>query len=72
MRPRYRYGEWSGGRDPLRELSALTAACSLSVAAFSLVAERAGRELLGFPLAVHGLTVAHFHFAGFAAAQRSP
>ena len=51
-----------------RELTALTAAGSLSVAALSLVAERAGATLLGFSLAVHGLTVAHFHFAGFAAA----
>lgn len=58
----------SGERGRLRELTALTAAGSLSVAALSLVAERAGRELLGFSLAVHGLTVAHFHFAGFAAA----
>ena len=51
----------------LREVTALTAAGSLSVAALSLVSERAGVELLGFSLAVHGLTVAHFHFAGFAA-----
>jgi hypothetical protein len=51
-----------------RELAAVTATTSLSVAALSLVAERAGAELLGFSLAVHGLTVAHFHFAGFAAA----
>ncbi len=51
-----------------RELTALTAAGSLSVAALSLVAERAGVTLLGFSLTVHGLTVAHFHFAGFAAA----
>jgi hypothetical protein len=55
-------------RADLRELTALTATCSLSVAALSLVAERAGVALLGFSLAVHGLTVAHFHFAGFAAA----
>lgn len=51
-----------------RELAAATATTSLSVAALSLVAERAGVELLGFSLAVHGLTVAHFHYAGFAAA----
>ena len=56
-------------RADVRELTALTAAASLSVAALSLVAERAGVELLGFSLAVHGLTVAHFHFAGFAAAM---
>lgn len=52
----------------VRELTALTATVSLSVAGLSLVAERAGVELLGFSLALHGLTVAHFHFAGFAAA----
>jgi hypothetical protein len=51
-----------------QELAAFTATSSLSVAALSLLAERAGIELLGFSLAVHGLTVAHFHFAGFAAA----
>lgn len=51
-----------------QEVAAVTATSSLSVAALSLVAERAGAELLGFSLAVHGLTVAHFHFAGFAAA----
>ncbi len=51
-----------------RELTVLTAAGSLSVAALSLVAERAGVTLLGFSLTVHGLTVAHFHFAGLAAA----
>lgn len=55
-------------RIDVQELTALTATASLSVAALSLVAERAGHELLGFSLAVHGLTVAHFHFAGFAAA----
>lgn len=59
---------WTRRRADVRELTALTAAGSLSVAALSLVAERAGVELLGFSLAVHGLTVAHFHFAGFAAA----
>ena len=43
------------------------AGVSLTVAATSLLAERAGAELLGFPLAIHGLTVAHFHYAAFAA-----
>ncbi len=38
------------------------------MAGASLVAERAGYELLGFDLEVLALTVAHFHFAGFAAA----
>lgn len=51
----------------LPELVAGTAAASLAVAGLSLVAERAGYALLGFPLPVLGLTVAHFHFAGFAA-----
>ena len=55
-------------RADVREVCALTAAGSLPVAALSLVAERGGVELLGFTLAVHGLTVAHFHYAGFAAA----
>jgi hypothetical protein len=67
--PATRCGRTPSGIGPaLRELTALTATASLSVAALSLVAERAGVELLGFSLAVHGLTVAHFHFAGFAAA----
>ena len=63
LRRALRRREWT-----TRELTALTAAGSLTVAAVSLVAERAGVTLLGFSLAVHGLTVAHFHFAGFAAA----
>ncbi|HEV2890777.1 MAG TPA: YndJ family transporter [Frankiaceae bacterium] len=49
------------------EMAAAFAGLSLTVAATSLVAERAGKEALGFPLAIHGLTVAHFHFAAFAA-----
>jgi hypothetical protein len=55
---------------PLRTTDHLvraTAAASPSVAAGSLVAERAGHRLLGFDLDVVGLTVAHFVFAGFAA-----
>lgn len=43
------------------------AGLSLTIAATSLVSERAGVEALGFPLAIHGLTVAHFHYAAFAA-----
>jgi hypothetical protein len=39
-----------------------------SVAGFSLVAERAGYPMMGFDLNVLALTVAHFHYAGFAAA----
>lgn len=38
------------------------------MAASSLIAERGGYHLLGFDLSVLALTVAHFHFAGFAAA----
>lgn len=53
--------------DPVAEVVALTAAGSLSVAGLSLVWERAGVPLLGFDLEVLALTVAHFHFAGFAA-----
>jgi hypothetical protein len=39
-----------------------------SIAALALVAERSSYELFGFNLTVLSLTVAHFHFAGFAAA----
>lgn len=45
-----------------------TALGSLPIAAWSLVAERAGYDLLGFDAVTLTLTVAHFHFAGFAAA----
>ncbi|MFG1999555.1 YndJ family protein [Spirillospora sp. NPDC048911] len=38
------------------------------VAGTALVAERGGAELFGFSLEILSLTVAHFHFAGFAAA----
>jgi len=50
-----------------RDMVAGFACAALFVAATSLVAERAGIELLGFTLAIHGLTVAHFHYAAFAA-----
>lgn len=50
------------------EVAVLTAMVSPSVAGISLVAERGGWELLGFDMTVLALTVAHFHFAGFAAA----
>jgi hypothetical protein len=50
------------------ELAVLTALVAPAVAGLSLVAERAGHELMGFELPVLALTVAHFHFAGFAAA----
>lgn len=49
-------------------VATLTAMASPLVAAVSLVAERAGVELLGFGFTTLALTVAHFHFAGFAAA----
>ncbi len=51
-----------------REVALLTALGTPAVAGGSLVAERAGYRLFGFPLGTLSLTVAHFHFAGFAAA----
>ncbi|MCD0453593.1 YndJ family protein [Actinocorallia sp. API 0066] len=54
-------------RDP-RELAFATALGSPAVAAVALVPERAGHTLLGYPPVMLELTVAHFHFAGFAAA----
>lgn len=50
-----------------RDMVAGFACAALAVAATSLVVERAGVELLGFSLAIQGLTVAHFHYAAFAA-----
>jgi hypothetical protein len=50
------------------EIAIRTALLSPAVAASALLAERAGYRLFGFPPAVLALTVAHFHFAGFAAA----
>lgn len=50
------------------EVAVLTAMVSPSIAGVSLVAERGGWEFLGFDMTVLALTVAHFHFAGFAAA----
>lgn len=52
----------------VRELAVLTALVSPAVAGIALVAERAGHQLFGFKLGILALTVAHFHFAGFAAA----
>ena len=52
----------------LVDLAVATALGTPAVAAFSLVAERWGYHLFGFKLGVLALTVAHFHFAGFAAA----
>ena len=51
-----------------RGVAVATALASPAVAAAALVAERAGHQLFGFELPVLVLTVAHFHFAGFAAA----
>jgi hypothetical protein len=50
------------------EAAVLTALGGPAIAASALVAERAGYHLFGFELGVLTLTVAHFHFAGFAAA----
>ncbi|TDD27167.1 hypothetical protein E1218_11245 [Kribbella turkmenica] len=51
-----------------REIALYTALATPSIAALALVAERSSYELFGFTLTVLSLTVAHFHFAGFAAA----
>ncbi|MGW1340251.1 YndJ family protein [Kribbella sp. NPDC002412] len=51
-----------------REIALYTALATPSIAALALVAERSSYELFGFNLTVLSLTVAHFHFAGFAAA----
>jgi hypothetical protein len=50
------------------EIAVLTAMVTPAVAAVSLVAERGEYELFGFGMTILALTVAHFHFAGFAAA----
>jgi hypothetical protein len=46
----------------------MTALVCPAIAATALVSERAGVRLFGFSLRILQLTVAHFHFAGFAAA----
>jgi YndJ-like protein len=51
-----------------RELAAATALATPAVAGVALVAERAAHPLLGFRPEILALTVAHFHYAGFAAA----
>ncbi|WP_020519748.1 YndJ family protein [Catelliglobosispora koreensis] len=51
-----------------RRIAIITALVSPVVASVSLVAERAEYQLMGFELDVLVLTVAHFHYAGFAAA----
>jgi hypothetical protein len=50
------------------EIAVLTALAGPIIASSSLVAERYGYPLMGFDLDVLTLTVAHFHYAGFAAA----
>nr|WP_246221024.1 YndJ family protein [Phytoactinopolyspora mesophila] len=50
------------------EIAVLTAMVTPLIAGSSLVAARAGYELFGFGMPILALTVAHFHFAGFAAA----
>jgi YndJ-like protein len=59
---------WRGARTSPRNLAVLVALAAPTIAATALVAERAGRELFGFPPSLLALTVAHFHFGGFAAA----
>lgn len=54
--------------DLLARAAAASALVSPAIAASALIAERAGHRLFGFELGVLALTVAHFHFAGFAAA----
>ncbi|WP_350278744.1 YndJ family transporter [Kribbella sp. HUAS MG21] len=49
-----------------RQVALYTALATPSIAALALVAERSSYELFGFNLTVLSLTVAHFHFAGFA------
>jgi hypothetical protein len=51
-----------------REIAVFTALVSPIIASSSLVAERFGFRLMGFDLDTLTLTVAHFHYAGFAAA----
>jgi hypothetical protein len=51
-----------------RQVALYTALVTPSIAALALVAERSSYQLFGFSLTVLSLTVAHFHFAGFAAA----
>lgn len=50
------------------EVAVLFALASPAVAGVSLLAERLGIDLLGFNATELALTVAHFHFAGFASA----
>ncbi|MQY02821.1 YndJ family protein [Actinomadura macrotermitis] len=55
-------------RAGVTEAAVATALVMPVIAATALVAERGGHPLFGFSLKILTLTVAHFHFAGFAAA----
>jgi hypothetical protein len=55
-------------RGVARDLALLTALAGPVIAGCALVAERAGYRLFGFGFDTLTLTVAHFHYAGFAAA----
>src|SRR5690349_14854381 len=48
-------------------IAVATALVAPAIAAAALIAERAGYPLLGFRRTLLSLTVAHFHYAGFAA-----
>jgi hypothetical protein len=58
----------AGRRPTATDVAVTTALVAPLIAAVALVAERGGYPLFGFRLTVLTLTVAHFHFAGFAAA----
>jgi len=61
-------GRRFGVRETGFDLALLTALAGPVIAASALVAERAGYRLFGFGFDTLTLTVAHFHYAGFAAA----
>ncbi|WP_344837785.1 YndJ family protein [Actinocorallia longicatena] len=58
----------SSREDAAREAAVATALAAPVVAGVALVAERGGYALFGYDPVILRLTVAHFHFAGFAAA----
>jgi hypothetical protein len=68
LRGQDRDGRAHGVRETGFDLALLTALAGPVIAASALVAERAGYRLFGFGLDTLTLTVAHFHYAGFAAA----
>jgi hypothetical protein len=59
---------WWRSPKGVRALAVLIAMAAPTIAATALVAERSGHDLFGFPPSLLALTVAHFHFGGFAAA----